>query len=511
MNVAGLEVLPAVDERAGLRRAVYAMLIVIGAAGVVGRILSVDAVDSTRLEAKLYELAVKQAEKEAEERGDKVRREVLPQEWQRKTPFLSANDRSRWCTIRALVEHGTYVIDDIIADPRWDTIDAVKHDDQGRAAPQASEGHVYSSKPPLLATLLAGEYWLIYRFTPYSLGAQPYGVARFMLITFNVPLLIVMWSLIARHVERYGRSDWARVFVVAAAVFATLLSTFAVSLTNHLVAAAAAMIAFDGVVRIVVEGDRRLIRFAQVGLFAAFMAANELPALSLFVLAGAGLLWKFPKQTLVGFVPAALIVAAASFGTNYAAHGIWMPPYSQRAEGNNWYVYQYNRNGQVRNSYWTPGSKRGPIDNGEPSAATYAVHALVGHHGIFSLTPIWILTVVGLVKTLRTRDDPLRPIAAAVAIASLVCIAFYLARPQLDRNYGGHSSGFRWVFWFTPLWLVTMLPAVDTKAYCRWCRGLALVLLAFSVVSVTYPTWNPWTLPWLTDWMLQMEWIRLGG
>ena len=34
------------------------------------------------------------------------------------SPFLSANDRSRWCTIRALVDHGTYAIDDIIFDSK---------------------------------------------------------------------------------------------------------------------------------------------------------------------------------------------------------------------------------------------------------------------------------------------------------------------------------------------------------------------------------------------------------
>src|SRR4029078_12476619 len=72
-------------------------------------------------------------------------------------PFLSANDRSRWDTIRALVEHGTYAIDDVIAEPNWDTIDMVKHQDA------AGEWHLYSSKPPLLATLYAAPYWVVYQ------------------------------------------------------------------------------------------------------------------------------------------------------------------------------------------------------------------------------------------------------------------------------------------------------------------------------------------------------------
>ena len=464
---------------AARRRTIYALLIVIGAAGVAGRILSVDAVDSRRVENYLYEHGRK--------------------DWQRRLPFLSANDRSRWCTIRSLVEHGTYAIDEVIQDPRWDTIDAVKHDDAGRAAPQANVGHVYSSKPPLLATLLAGEYWLIYRLTPYSLATHPYGVARFMLLTINVPLLVGMWWLLARYVERYGKTDWGRLFVMACAVFGTMLTTFAVVLTNHLIGAAFAMFAFDGLVRIVVEKDLRPRRFVQVGFCAAFTAANELPALSFFALSGLLLLWTAPRLTLTAFAPAALVVALASFGTNYAAHGTLVPPYGQRTPGNNWYEFEYLRKGKVRTSYWSANAARGAVDFGEPSVGKYVQHATVGHHGIFSLTPFWLLTIFGAYRTLRTPGQPLRTVMAVVAVTSLVCIAFYLARPQLDRNYGGLSCCFRWVLWFAPLWLAAMLPAADAAAESRKLRGVCLALLAVAVISASYPTWNPWMQPWLAD------------
>lgn len=468
-----------VDRDAAWRRSVYWLLIVVGAASVAGRILSVDTVDQRRVEGYLYEQGRK--------------------DWQRRVPFLSANDRSRWCTIRALVEDGTYAIDKIIQDPRWDTIDAVKHDDQGNAAFDPEVGHVYSSKPPLLATILAGEYWLIYNFTPYSLQHDPYLVVRFMLLTINLPLLVGMWLLVARHVERYGHTAWGRAFVLAAAVFGTLLSTFAVVLTNHLIAAAFAMFAFDGLVRIVAEGDLRARRFVQVGFCAAFCAANELPALAFFALAGLLLVWKFPRPTLAYFAPAALVVAAASFGTNYAAHGTFNPPYAQRDEDNNWYKFQYLRNGRVRTSYWSTVEARSEVDRGEPDPQKYALHALIGHHGIFLLTPIWLLTIGGLYRTLRTYGHPLRSLAAVVAVTSLVCIAFYLSRGQIDRNYGGVSAGFRWVFWFAPLWLTMMMPSADAVGESRARRAICLLLLAISVVSASYPTWNPWAQPWAAD------------
>jgi len=62
-------------------------------------------------------------------------------------PFYGANDLSRWSTVYSLAERGTYNIDET---PWPTTIDRVRLD-----------GHYFSSKPPLLPTLLAGEYLLL--------------------------------------------------------------------------------------------------------------------------------------------------------------------------------------------------------------------------------------------------------------------------------------------------------------------------------------------------------------
>ena len=98
------------------------------------------------------------------------------------TPFQSANDRSRWATIRSLGDDGTYAIDHIIFDQQgrlvrgWHTIDLVRH-----RGPDGEE-HYYSSKPTLLTTMLAGEYWLVKKITGATLAEQPHYVARLMLV-----------------------------------------------------------------------------------------------------------------------------------------------------------------------------------------------------------------------------------------------------------------------------------------------------------------------------------------
>jgi len=411
-------------------------------------------------------------------------------------PFLSANDRSRWLAIRALVEQGTYEIDGVLDRHLWNTIDMVQH----RGAD--GELHLYSSKPPLLITLLAGEYWLITKTTGMTLASHPYILGRLMLITINVLPLVLMFFLIAKLAERLGTTDWGRIFVVASACLGTLLTTFAVTLNNHTVAAVSATLALFFLVRIWCDGETGRRYYFAAGLFAAFTAANELPALAFLAWVGLTLATCDWRAWFQSFLPAALLVVVAFFATNFAAHGCLTPPYMHKASDDpqeNWYHYTYTIDGTERESYW---QNRQGIDRGEPSKSTYALHTLVGHHGIFSLTPIWLMSLGGVfLWGWRSDAGRQRGLAMGIALLTCVCLVFYIVlRPQVDRNYGGMTSGLRWMFWFTPLWLVTMLPAADWMARTRTRCAIALSLLAISVFSVSYPTWNPWTQPWLHRW-----------
>jgi hypothetical protein len=500
------------DPTIHLRQNMYWLLICLSVGVMLGQVLAVDAVDRTALaKDRLNRIASELDHRKTQLRQQGIEGEALEKELARietqlrreaqlRRPFLSANDRSRWCTVRALVEpdmrveSSPYAIDKVIQDPNWDTIDMVKHD-----------GHLYSSKPPLMATLMAGIYWIIYHTTGMSLATHPFIVGRIMLVIINVVPLAISFILLARLVERFGTTDWGRLFVMAAATFGTFLTTFAVAINNHLIAAVCATVVVYAVVPIWIDGQRRIRYFVLAGFFGALMAVEELPALALFTPISLALLCKAPRQTLLAYIPAAVIIAAAFFATNWIAHGSLTIPYMHRGPGDNWYDYTFQRNGKEIESYW-----RHPtgIDLGEQSRAVYALHVLVGHHGIFSLTPIWLLTVAGIVISLWPgRDRWLRQWAVLIGGVSLICILFYLFRPLTQRNYGGMTSGFRWVFWLAPLWLLSMLPAVDLLSKRRCTRVLALVLLVLSVLSASYPTWNPWTNPWIMDFIKYLQGI----
>jgi hypothetical protein len=186
-----------------------------------------------------------------------------------------------------------------------------------------------------------------------------------------------------------------------------------------------------------------------------------------------------------------------------------------------WYKYE--------GSHW----EKPPPDTPKPgidwahlleSRAEYAFHVFLGHHGLFSLSPVYLLALAGMVLGFlrgtrrkwtanpgegtrwQERASPIPFFLFPLTIyLTVVVISFYLVK---TTNYGGWTNGLRWLMWLTPFWLLTMLPVVDRLGRCRWGRGLAYVLLAVSVMSVTYRSWNPWRHPWLYN---LLEELGLGG
>jgi hypothetical protein len=80
-------------------------------------------------------------------------------------------------------------------------------------------------------------------------------------------------------------------------------------------------------------------------------------------------------------------------------------------------------------------------------------------------------------------------------------------RPADDRNYGGLTIGFRWVFWLIPLWTLALLPACDvllTRPIGRW---VCLACLLVSSFSANYSPLNPWSHPWLFEYWEALGWL----
>jgi hypothetical protein len=433
-------------------------------------------------------------------------------------PMFGSNDKSRWATVRALVEEGTYAIGrrenfrsetgyrdtGIIFQNGYGSIDKVMNPDTGE---------FFSSKPPLFPTLVAGEYWLLHHGLGWSIDRDRWWVVITVLLTVNVLPFAVYLVLVSRLIEDHGTTDFGRLLAFATACFATFVTTFSLTLNNHNPGTYSVLFALYPLLR-KRAGDAEPSGGALFlsGLFAGFAVTLELPAASLLAALFVPLLIARPKRALLFFLPGAMIPLLALLACNYAALGRLTPAYSEF--GGPWYNYP--------GSHW---AKKGTadargIDFADEPKEVYAFHLLFGHHGWFSLTPVWLVGAVGIglltwrslpeVKAVVTNPGKgpwpwtLPMHGALAAVLSVVVIGFFILK---TNNYGGGTSGPRWLFWLTPLWLLGMLPAADRLGRCSTGQRIGAVLLGLSVLSVFYPAWNPWRQPWIQHFYETMDWV----
>jgi hypothetical protein len=426
--------------------------------------------------------------------------------------------------VKALVEEGTFVIgrrvdnpedkkgytdEGITFTPPYGSVDKVLHPDRKE---------FYATKPPLFTVLVAGEYWLLHRFLKWDIDEERWEVAVTVLITFNVlPLVIALW-LLALMLERYGTTDWGRLFVFATACFGTFLTTFAITLSNHVPAACCIMFSvyallgreMGGYVGARVDqfyphlSERPAlgegvslspVRAFTAGFFAGLAASLDLPATAFAGAMALMLLLRFSKGVLF-FVPAFFVPVVVQLALNNHIIGTWEPVYAKF--GGPWYEYE--------GGHWAKRNLDPPpkgIDFINESKEVYAFNLLVGHHGLFSLTPVWLMAVGGMLLPPK-RDRLSNVFHWMTPVIAAVVIGFYIWQ---TTNYGGYTSGPRWLFWLTPLFLLAMLPAADQLAHSRTGRGIAYLCLAVSAFSATYPWANPWRHPWIYQWAEYMGWV----
>jgi hypothetical protein len=145
-------------------------------------------------------------------------------------------------------------------------------------------------------------------------------------------------------------------------------------------------------------------------------------------------------------------------------------------------------------------------DTPEPYAI-YFFHMTLGHHGVLSLTPIFLFSALGAVRLIggggwfpapRRGGEPMAAVAWLTTVLTIVLLAFYTWNPKA-RNYGGSTQGLRWLFWLIPFWLLLLPKGVEWGQTRGWARCLALFALGMSVMSVGYAMRNPWSHPWILD------------
>jgi hypothetical protein len=358
----------------------------------------------------------------------------------------NANTGSRYATIESLVDRGTFYID---------------HSRYVRTIDKYKVGeHYISSKPPALPAFGAGVYWIYKELTGKTIARHEGDVVRLVSLCTGGLCHLIFLIFFYRLCLLLMKRRLAVAVAMAGACFAYLGVGYATHINNHSTAAALGVCGLYYACRIRREPTTTRVRhWLLAGGVLGLLPTVDLSGLAITGCVGLYLLTYDWKKTLLLFVPALLPALLVHFALTYSISGSFRPFYMNQSL-KNFSEFHFRR--------------AGGIDGFREPKYIYAFNVLLGHHGLFSMTPLYAFGLWELLRSIRHR----RYFAESLVCAGVVLafIAFYIFR---SRNYGGWCVGMRWLMPAMPLLLLYFGLWVDRV---RLTRPLWLaVLLAFSV------------------------------
>jgi hypothetical protein len=362
--------------------------------------------------------------------------------------IISTNDGSHYALTKALAVDGTASIDPYV------NYAAIQ---PARGTPTVDDyrdlsfynGHFYSDRPPGTAFLAVPLYWLGQAVDTFSGRLDLDFPLRY--VTMLPPLLGAATTLALALLARGLGAGWpAAVSTAAIGALTTLVLKYATLLYSHITGATFVTGALAAV--LLAERSERHHRrlLALGGVLLGYSAAAEYPNLLLIAPVGAYVVWRWlPSvdhgQLTVGrflsaacrlppavFFVAWLVPVALLFGYNWAVFGRpWHTSYT--------YQYYFTWSRSVSTTYiLQPG---------------YVVEGLrwllVGPAGLFTVTPVLVLALWGLV--LLARRAPAR------ALLILGVVLIILLPTAAHRTYkGGGSQDTRYLLAIVPTLLAPL-------------------------------------------------------
>ena len=167
----------------------------------------------------------------------------------------SGNVGSRYATVQALVEYGTFSIDNSIfmGNAKWYNIDKndqsyylQRHYGQwfnGTNDKVLIEGHYYSDKPPVLSFLTAGLYWPLYKMN-ISFKTHP-AVTSYLLSLLTVGIMSSLMLVYFYKSLGFAKLNFkTKIILTIILAFATLIFPYSITFNNHIIAASLLYICF---------------------------------------------------------------------------------------------------------------------------------------------------------------------------------------------------------------------------------------------------------------------------
>jgi len=392
-------------------------------------------------------------------------------------PFSNPNELSRLETVFAVVENGTFQIDQAIG---------VLGQQEDKAL---SGGHLYSNKAPGLSLAAIPVYRLLRFFFPRPHAASD---AIFVWLRILVVSSVCTLALTRFHARLAARDGPAALLVTAAAGFGTPYLFYARSFLSHAWTAALLYLAWDLWKRCedLAPRGRIALLLAGAGFLAGWAAISEYPValvLPLFVLRAlrGRVLRRAVFFCLGAAVPIALLAAydAICFGSPFVLSSAReaLPRYSEL-------------------------SHRGLFGFGAPSAQVGLDTLVHPARGILLFSPFFLWTLAGFWRWWRKQEDRADCLFFFAATA-----LFFLVMTGYPNWHGGWSLGSRYL---VPMLFFAAHPLLHALQN-PLSRGLFAVAAIFSMaihflLTAAWPHF-PLDLPWPTVngsfWFLLHGWV----
>lgn len=382
------------------------------------------------------------------------------------------NTRSRIITVERLVEKGTWVHrSESDSTPFALSIDAIEVD-----------GKIYSSKPPNYPLLMAGQAWVMRKLTGQNFYEHFKGYLRMLTIVNQViPYSIAM--LIALLFAREFTSDkWTINYLLLAFSIGSLPFGYAVAINNHTLSALLFFMAFYMTYLAVNKGNKSPWLYFGIGILSGFAASIDLPGLAFVAFFMALLIFKNPKLSALAML-GVIVPLVSSAVVFYSIAGSIKPFYMQG------YLYKY------AGSYW---NEPQGFDAIKESRWNYFFNISFGHHGLFSLTPVLLLTLISFIKNFIGKQNFIKTLSLGILLGSMAVFAFVMIK---TKNYGGYCIGLRWFMLFMPIWVFLALPVIESWRKNLSGRIILVVMLLLSIPVVAQSLyWDPFVRGWFELW-----------
>lgn len=374
------------------------------------------------------------------------------------------NEGSRLAEIEAVFDHGTFDIEQ----SKFHSVDIVK-----------VKSRTLSVKDPMLSMIIGVPYFIISRTFSFNFKkATAVSIKTVRLIHSLMYLGLMFWGLRMLLGSWIGSSDsFSKNMLVILVLFATLASGFSSVVNRHSLAAALTFVSILYCFKLLKNSSKKRRHYFVFGLLISTLAVIDTPSsITSILLFTYFSLSSKSCQKVRDITIASLPILALHFLLSYIKSGEFLPlvlfPEYLRFEG----------------SYWARETLSGMdqyIRSPEPKL-TYLFNLTLGHHGVFSMTPIIILGLTSsMASVFSTRLK--RPRNILLLLIFFLPLPFFLFK---TAGYSGGSVGFRFMI---PQCMALVLATCDFIT-CRKSVAIRFLIILLLLISILHAV-DAWVFP----------------